>query len=159
IIWSCVNRAFFIVCLQWTDLTSMRGHFRGQGQWTSGGLRLTVDTSDIGLLATQDWVSGNYVSESQYTSDFGGTTTTCINLPYGVRIQAWSFYLTTSGYTAQVNFPVAFSAGPSAILVESSAGDMDTWTTNWSSTGFTINVPDRSPNTNGNISVLAVGPK
>lgn len=108
-----------------------------------------------GSLATQDWSNGIF----QAASDFAGSTETCINLPCGIRIQTWSINLVTSSAQARVNFPVAFSAGPSCVLVTSSAGDMDTWTTAWDSSGFTMHVPSDSQIQNGNVSILAVGPK
>ncbi|ACI50351.1 hypothetical protein Gdia_0558 [Gluconacetobacter diazotrophicus PA1 5] len=106
-----------------------------------------------------EWVDNNFYSLTKYNSDFSTSNGGVINLPWNNCIQAWSFDLVTSGYTANVNFPVAFSAGPFAISIESCAGDMDTWTNNWSATGFTINVPDNSATTNGNISVIAIGPR
>jgi RHS repeat-associated protein len=53
-IWSCVNRAFFIACLQWTDLTSKRGYFRGQGHDY-----LTIGEELLGIHVTQPSVNAN----------------------------------------------------------------------------------------------------
>ena len=50
-IWSCVKRAFFIVCLQWTDLTPNQGHFSGQGQrlTQAGAIERLFDRFDATL--------------------------------------------------------------------------------------------------------------
>lgn len=75
-----------------------------------------------------------------------------------VLTQSFNTYLSTSGFSGTISFPISFSETPTCVLLTNSDdGDMDMWANraNWTANGCIVQTPQGKAN--GQISVYAQG--